>query len=1080
MAVILNVVGAYDGRELARAEAQLATLRKTAQASSAGMATGFQNAGRKISNAGAGMAAVGGTLTRKLSLPLLAVGAYAVKTQADFEQSMNTLSVAANVTGKPLANLEQLAKDMGAATVFSAGDAADAMVELAKAGMKPAEIQAGALKSTMDLAATEGLNLADAGTIVSNAMATFGIKGKDASTVANALAGASKASTATVASMSQALGQVGVGASDAGLSIQETTGILAAFDQAGIKGSDAGTSLKTMLSRLVPQTDKQAKAMKRLHLSFVDQNGEFVGAQEMASRIQKTFRGMSDEERTAAMNTIFGSDARRAATVLMREGAGGLGKFIKATKDQTAAQSLADARMKGTRGALERMKGSVETAALAFGEALAPTVVKVAGGIEKAANAFQGLDKHTQTVIATAGMFLLALGPVVAILGRVTQGVGKTITGVGKLATGLGKAGKAGAGFAQGLRQPQSGLSAFASKSQRAGSAVSRSMTAMGRGVVTAMKGVGRAAVVASQAVARAMAMMARAVARAMIAIGRAMLANPWMIAVAAVIVAVILIIKNWDKVKRATLAVWHAIQRATMAVWHAIRGVITSTVNKIRSVVGTVFGVIKTIIGTYVHAYLTVIKTAFHAILAVVKFVVGQVKQAIHTWAAIIGAVAGIFGKVVGAVKHAFGRVVSFVTGIPAKIVSALGDLGSLLTDAGKKVIEGLVGGITGAFGKVKNALGSLTKKLTSWKGPPAKDKKLLTPAGEQLIDGLVDGIVGSVDKVKDTLRELTDYIDEHTTKANKKTADKLRQIIKTEKEGLLELARQRDRLANQLDDAKDRLEEAISVEKDYAEGLTESIVDFANVTAGVDEGPLSAAGIIENMQADLKAAQEFAKDLDTLTRRGLNDTSLQQIADAGVEGGSAVADALAHATDAQIRQMNKLQAEVNKTAKKTGDAVAKTLYQAGVDAARGIVDGLRSQEKALEKEMRHLGKTMAKSLEKELGIHSPSRVFERMARQIPAGVVRGVNYGRDAVARTIAMMVNTPDLPGHRLALAAAGNPGRLASAARRTVAIHPGAVQVAITGIDPSNRDTVAEVVHAAVASAFRDLVVEIEAA
>mgnify|MGYP006146582427 CR=1 FL=1 len=48
-------------------------------------------------------------------------------------------------------------------------------------------------------------------------------------------------------------GQVGPGAKNAGLDLNDTVGVLAAFDNAGIKGSDAGTSLKTMLTRLVPR-----------------------------------------------------------------------------------------------------------------------------------------------------------------------------------------------------------------------------------------------------------------------------------------------------------------------------------------------------------------------------------------------------------------------------------------------------------------------------------------------------------------------------------------------------------------------------------------------------------------------------------------------------------------------------------------------------------------------------------------------------------------------------------------------------------------------------------------------------------
>jgi TP901 family phage tail tape measure protein len=145
---------------------------------------------------------------------------------------------------------------MGADTVFSANDAAGAMLELAKNGISPAVIQAGALKSALTLAAAGGVSMEEAATTMGNAINAFGLKGSQSASVAAALAGAANASSASISSLSQGLAQSATAAHQAGLSIQETTAALAAFANAGIQGSDAGTSLKTFLQRLVPQTKK--------------------------------------------------------------------------------------------------------------------------------------------------------------------------------------------------------------------------------------------------------------------------------------------------------------------------------------------------------------------------------------------------------------------------------------------------------------------------------------------------------------------------------------------------------------------------------------------------------------------------------------------------------------------------------------------------------------------------------------------------------------------------------------------------------------------------------------------------------
>lgn len=322
-----------------------------------------------------------------LSRGLAAVGGAAalgkvVKDSADLEQQFSkTMRTVAASTGTPqaeIAKLSDLAMKLGADTVYSANDAAGAMLELAKAGISTSDIMGGSLQGTLLLAAAGGTELGTAATIASNAMNTFSLSGKDMDTVAAALAGGANASSASVESLGQALQQVGPGAVNAGLSLQETVGVLSAFDAAGIKGSDAGTSLKTMLTSLAPQTDKARDAMAKYNLDFIDAEGNFLAVTEVAGQLQRELGDLSEAERTRALSAIFGSDASRAATVLMKEGADGVRDFIKATQDQNAAQEMADAAMAGTSGAVEKLSGAVETAELALGQALAPTLVEVA------------------------------------------------------------------------------------------------------------------------------------------------------------------------------------------------------------------------------------------------------------------------------------------------------------------------------------------------------------------------------------------------------------------------------------------------------------------------------------------------------------------------------------------------------------------------------------------------------------------------------------------------------------------------------------------------------------------------------
>lgn len=301
-----------------------------------------------------------------------------VQLEASYSKTMRLVAASTGAPASAIGDLDKLAMQLGADTQFSANDAAGAMLELGKAGISTADIMGGALAGDLLLASAGGTDLATSSTIAANAMNTFNLSGKDMNSVAAALAGGANASSASVESLGQALQQVGPGATNAGLSLQQTVGVLSAFDAAGIKGSDAGTSLKTMLSRLVPQTDKARAAQEKYNLSFVKADGSFRSITEIAQQLQDGLGGLTEEQKTQALTTLFGSDATRAATVLLNQGEKGVRKFIKATKDQNAAQELAKANMSGTSGALERLRGSVETAELALGKALAPTIEKTA------------------------------------------------------------------------------------------------------------------------------------------------------------------------------------------------------------------------------------------------------------------------------------------------------------------------------------------------------------------------------------------------------------------------------------------------------------------------------------------------------------------------------------------------------------------------------------------------------------------------------------------------------------------------------------------------------------------------------
>lgn len=80
---------------------------------------------------GAGMTALGGTLTKGVTLPLIGIGTAAVKVASDFEAGMSKVQAISGASAEELEMLSEKAKQMGSATKYSATESAEAFQYMA-------------------------------------------------------------------------------------------------------------------------------------------------------------------------------------------------------------------------------------------------------------------------------------------------------------------------------------------------------------------------------------------------------------------------------------------------------------------------------------------------------------------------------------------------------------------------------------------------------------------------------------------------------------------------------------------------------------------------------------------------------------------------------------------------------------------------------------------------------------------------------------------------------------------------------------------------------------------------------------
>ncbi|PRB02759.1 phage tail tape measure protein [Microbacterium sp. MYb72] len=366
-----------------------------------------------------------GTAGVAMGAAIVAGVGIAVAKFAEFDKAMSNVQAVSHASAEDIGLLRQAALDLGASTVFSATEAAGAIEELAKAGVSTADILNGGLAGALDLAAAGGLGVAEAAGIAATTMQQFGLAGSDASHVADLLAAGAGKAMGDVTDMSQALAQGGLVANQFGVSVDETVGTLSAFASAGLLGSDAGTSFRTMLLRLANPSGEAAEKMRELGINAYDAQGNFVGMAGLAGQLETSMKGLTQEQRNAALAIIFGQDAIRGANVLLAEGKNGINDWTDAVNDQGYAAETAATRLDNLIGDWEQFNGALDTAMITMGESANGPLRAFVQGLTNLVDAFNGLpDGAQQAVLAgslAVGAMLLAGGTAMLMVPKIAE-----------------------------------------------------------------------------------------------------------------------------------------------------------------------------------------------------------------------------------------------------------------------------------------------------------------------------------------------------------------------------------------------------------------------------------------------------------------------------------------------------------------------------------------------------------------------------------------------------------------------------------------------------------------------------------
>ncbi|MFE2712209.1 phage tail tape measure protein [Streptomyces mirabilis] len=516
-------------------------------------------------------------------------------------------------------------------------------------------------------------------------------------------------------------------------------------------------------------------------------------------------------------------------------------------------------------------------------------------------------------------------------------------------------------------------------------------------------------------------------------------------------------IVKYWNKISDGFKSAYHA----TVAVGSSLVGWVKGLPGRILSFLAGLGGRLYSTASSAWGRFKSAAITGAANLLTYVKGIPGRVKGAMGDLGGLLlsagkslitGFISGIKSKVGEAFSAASG-VVSKIAGLfphsPAKEGPFSGRGWTLYS--GHALMDGLAQGITAgaprAVTTMRGAAQATADAFSKTLGI-SSPSKVFRSLGIYVNEGLVDGLTGSTARVKAATRRIETLliqtynkvadlkgskgVSNRWVKSHEATIKHLEAYAKREDKALRSLAAKRDSVATKLKAAQKNLAALQKSWSDEVKSVAQGVMQgFSIVTEAPQEGfALTAQDVVNKMRGQMQKAVQFAAQLRALQKKGLSSDLIAQIAAAGVDQGGATATALSGASKGQIAEINKLQKTTQGAANSAGKAVADSMYGAGIKSAQGLVRGLQSQEKAIERQMMKIARSMQRAIKHALGIKSPSTVFAAIGQWIPrglaAGVAGGAHHATTAVNRLATSVAGAGEFSGSGLALAGGATGG------------------------------------------------------
>jgi hypothetical protein len=391
----------------------------------------------------------------------------------------------------------------------------------------------------------------------------------------------------------------------------------------------------------------------------------------------------------------------------------------------------------------------------------------------------------------------------------------------------------------------------------------------------------------------------------------------------------------------------------------------------------------------------------------------------------------------ILGAVKKKFSGALSAAKGLfkshsPSEV----------FMDLGKNVVDGFAIGITNndeahkAMAAMSYGIIDGVKSIFQMESPSKVMKELGKFVGEGFAEGLMgteedivnsvksldEKLVESMDNARDTISEENDKLhdllkekhkdwdaihdaqkvvkeNEDILKRSKAAHLELTKSLNDEATNLGKLAKKYKEVSDALEQATRDLEAATSARDDAQAGFQAKFSETPDITQSTaDEKHDPLGEYIKGLQDRTVAVSQYSQTLAQLRALGLDDKTYAKLLEDGTADQEFASQLLAGGATA-VKGLNALDSQLGTVSKSLATAAAHNLYQAGVDSAQGLVNGLKSQQSDIYKQMEKIATGMIKAIKKKLKIKSPSEEFAEVGKFATLGMAEGLTASTKVV---------------------------------------------------------------------------------